>query len=67
VAESEQASSDSKPAACPRCARLRSALRAARKRIQRLVEENRTLKEELLSAGEMIEDLAQEMEKPLGH
>ncbi|MBI3724869.1 hypothetical protein HY251_13075 [bacterium] len=53
-------------APCPNCARLRSGIRELRKRLNRLVAENRTLKEELFSAGEMIEDLAQEVEKPLG-
>lgn len=46
------------------CTRLRSALRSARKRLRRLVQENKTLREELLSAGEMIENLAQDLEKP---
>jgi hypothetical protein len=46
------------------CTRLRSALRSARKRLRRLIQENKTLREELLSAGEMIENLAQDLEKP---
>lgn len=52
-------------ASCPSCTRLRAALRAARKRARRLQDENKTLREELLSAGEMIEDLAQDLEKPV--
>ena len=50
--------------ACASCTRLRAALRAARKRLRRLAQENKTLHEELLSAGEMIENLAQDLEKP---
>jgi hypothetical protein len=50
---------------CPGCTRLRSALRETRKRLRRLITENRTLKEELLSASEMIEDLATDIEKPI--
>lgn len=49
---------------CSSCTRLRAALRADRKRLRRLTEENKTLREELLSAGEMIENLAQDLEKP---
>jgi hypothetical protein len=48
---------------CPKCARLRAALRDARRRIRTLGQENRTLREELLSAGEMIENLAMDLEK----
>jgi hypothetical protein len=48
---------------CARCARLRAALRDARRRIRKLGQENRTLREELLSAGEMIENLAMDIEK----
>jgi hypothetical protein len=51
-------------ASCPKCTRLRAALRADRKRLRRLTAENKTLREELLSAGEMIENLAQDLEKP---
>jgi hypothetical protein len=51
--------------ACPGCIRLRAALRETRKRVRRLIQENRTLREELLSAGEMIEDLASDLERPL--
>lgn len=61
---------DEKPSAedaegdhCARCARLRAALRDARSRIRKLAQENRTLREELLSAGEMIENLATDIEK----
>lgn len=50
---------------CAGCARLRSALRETRKRLRRMIAENRTLREELLSAGEMIEDLATDIERPL--
>jgi hypothetical protein len=52
------------PSGCPSCTRLRAALRAARKRLRTLATENKTLREELLSAGEMIENLAQDLEKP---
>lgn len=45
------------------CARLRTALREARRRVNRLQAENEALREELLSAGEMIEALAQDLEK----
>jgi hypothetical protein len=48
-----------------RCARLRAALREARRRVRRLEAENQALREELLSAGEMIEQLALEIEKPV--
>jgi hypothetical protein len=51
-------------APCPSCTRLRAALRSARQRLRRLTTENKTLREELLSAGEMIENLAQDLEKP---
>jgi hypothetical protein len=50
---------------CARCARLRSALRDARRRVRTLTQENRTLREELLSAGEMIENLASDIERPI--
>lgn len=50
---------------CAGCARLRSALRENRKRLRRLIRENRTLQEELLSAGEIIEDLASDAERPM--
>lgn len=46
-----------------RCARLRSALREARKRLRLLESENEALREELLSAGEMIETLAIDLER----
>lgn len=48
-----------------RCARLRAALREARRRVRRLEAENQALREELLSAGEMIETLALDLEKPV--
>ncbi|MCO5172252.1 MAG: hypothetical protein M9894_38635 [Planctomycetes bacterium] len=48
-----------------RCARLRAALREARRRVRRLEAENQALREELLSAGEMIETLALDLEKPI--
>jgi hypothetical protein len=48
-----------------RTIRLRSALRAARKKLRRAEQENKTLREELLSAGQMIEDLASDLERPL--
>jgi hypothetical protein len=50
--------------ACPSCTRLRAALRSARKRLRTLSAENKALREELTSAGEMIENLAQDLEKP---
>ena len=46
-----------------RCARLRKALREARTRLRRLEAENQALREELLSAGEMIETLAVDLER----
>lgn len=46
-----------------RCARLRAALREARTRLRRLEAENEALREELLSAGEMIETLAIDLER----
>lgn len=48
-----------------RCARLRAALREARRRVRRLEAENQALREELLSAGEMIETLALDLERPI--
>lgn len=45
------------------CARLRTALREARLRAQQLEAENQALREELLSAGEMIETLAVDLER----
>ncbi len=48
-----------------RVARLRAALRDARRRVRRLEAENQALREELLSAGEMIETLALDLEKPI--
>jgi hypothetical protein len=39
-------------------------LRSARKRLRTLAAENKALREELTSAGEMIENLAQDLEKP---
>lgn len=48
-----------------RCTRLRAALREARRRVRRLEAENQALREELLSAGEMIETLALDLEKPI--
>ena len=45
-------------------AKLRSALREARERLQQLEAENQALREELLSAGEMIETLALDLERP---
>lgn len=49
---------------CASCTRLRAALRSARQKLRRLATENKTLREELLSAGEMIENLATDLEKP---
>ena len=46
-----------------RCARLREALRETRRRLRRLESENEALREELLSAGEMIETLAIDLER----
>ncbi len=48
---------------CATCARLRTALREARGRVKKLEAENQTLHEELLSAGEMIETLAEDLER----
>lgn len=45
-------------------AKLRGALREARERLQHLEAENQALREELLSAGEMIETLAMDLERP---
>lgn len=45
------------------CARLRTALREARQRVKQLEAENQALREELLSAGEMIETLAVDLER----
>ncbi len=47
----------------PQCARLRGALREARLRVNLLEAENEALREELLSAGEMIETLAVDLER----
>ena len=46
-----------------RCARLRTALREARRRLRRLESEKEALREELLSAAEMIETLAIDLER----
>lgn len=45
------------------CVRLRAALRETRQRLRQLEAENHALREELLSAGEMIETLARDLEK----
>lgn len=45
------------------CARLRAALREEKRRVRQLEAENHALREELLSAGEMIETLARDLEK----
>ncbi len=45
------------------CARLRTALRESRRRAKDLEQENLALREELLSAGEMIETLAVDLER----
>jgi hypothetical protein len=47
-------------------AKLRTALREARERVAQLEAENQALREELLSAGEMIETLAMDLERPAG-
>lgn len=49
---------------CASCARLRTALRESRERVTKLEAENQALREELLSAGEMIESLALDLERP---
>jgi len=49
---------------CESCARLRNALRDEKRRTRELEAENAALREELLSAGEMIETLAIDLEKP---
>lgn len=46
-----------------RCARLRTSLRDARRRLRRLEAESQALREELLNAGEMIETLALDLER----
>ena len=46
-----------------RVARLRSALRDARRRVRQLETENTALREELPNAGEMIETLAVDLER----
>lgn len=50
---------------CATCAQLREALREARGRARELEAENDALREELLSAGEMIETLALDLERPV--
>lgn len=47
---------------CARCRRFLIALREARAVLRRLEQQNGALQEELLAAGEMIEDLASELE-----
>lgn len=59
MADDDQADSD-----CESCARLRNALRDEKRRTRELEAENAALREELLSAGEMIETLAIDLEKP---
>ena len=49
---------------CAVCARLRTALHESRDRVTKLEAENQALREELLSAGEMIEALALDLERP---
>ena len=44
-------------------ARLRGSLREARLRVRELEAENQALREELLNAGEMIENLAVDLER----
>jgi len=62
-AKSDEAELDGALGEDARCARLRTALREARKRLRRLESENEALREELLSAGEMIETLAIDLER----
>lgn len=57
----EDEQDDADPVAA--CARLRAALREARSRARQLEAENHALREELLSAGEMIETLARDLEQ----
>lgn len=48
---------------CPRCRRALSALQETRQRLREAMQQNIALKEELLAAGEMIDDLAAELDK----
>jgi hypothetical protein len=60
----ETASETSKDqSTCPRCQRALSALRDTRKRLREALQQNLALKEELLAAGEMMDDLAAELDK----
>ena len=47
------------------CERLRAQLEAAQLEIERLTEEKSSLQDELLNAGEMIETLALDLERPV--
>ncbi|MEZ6189259.1 MAG: hypothetical protein R3F62_30185 [Planctomycetota bacterium] len=47
------------------CRRLQGELEAAHLEIQRLSAENAALQDELLNAGEMIETLALDLERPV--
>ncbi|MCA8924665.1 MAG: hypothetical protein KDD82_22825 [Planctomycetes bacterium] len=47
------------------CERLRAQLEAAQLEIERLTAEKSALQDELLNAGEMIETLALDLERPV--
>lgn len=48
---------------CSRCRRALAALQETRQRLREAMQQNSALKEELLAAGEMIDDLAAELDK----
>lgn len=56
-------SESSKKHSCPRCRRFLRAFREMRERLVASEQENVALREELLAAGEMVDDLARELEK----
>ena len=58
-----QLSSPESKADCPRCRRALLALQETRKGLREAMQQNLALKEELLAAGEMIDDLAAELDK----
>ncbi len=65
MAEHDHGELDGNLGECATCARLRRALREARRRVKALEAESATLREELLNAGEMIETLALDLERPV--
>jgi hypothetical protein len=60
--EKTESSLDSERA-CPRCQRSLRVLRETRKRLREALQQNLALKGELLAAGEMMDDLAAELDK----